>query len=184
MKKHFYPALILMILFTVLLGIIYPWCTTFVAQKLFPFQAGGSLVYEENIIVGSELIGQEFTINTYFWSRPSASNYNPLYSGGTNYSPINVKLQDQIAKQTKRFNSHPNIPEDLLLSSGSGLDPHILLNSAIFQIPRLSSYLHLDEKILSNLVYELAEKKSLGILGQDRVNVLKLNRVIKKRFNH
>ena len=105
-------------------------------------------------------------------------------SGGTNYSPINIKLQNQITKRKKHLSAIPNIPEDLLFSSGSGLDPHILLDSALFQIPRLSSFLHLDEKILSKLVYECAEKKTLGILGQDRINVLKLNRLLKKDFLH
>ncbi|MCX6834970.1 MAG: potassium-transporting ATPase subunit KdpC [candidate division Zixibacteria bacterium] len=164
---------------SILTGLIYPLMMTGVAQVLFPHQAKGSLIIEHGLTSGSALIGQAFTSNKYFWPRPSAVAYNPLPSGGTNLGPTAVSLRDSVVARAARFGAPIiAVPSDLLEASGSGLDPHISPEAALFQIDRILDARgrtlagHSD---LANLVVSHTEPPQFGLLGEPRVNVLELN---------
>lgn len=168
---------------TVLTGVVYPLLVTGVAQVVFPHQANGSLIERDGKIVGSALIGQQFDDAKYFSSRPSATGptpYNAAASTGSNYGPTNpaqldaVKARVESLKQTNPGQSE-TIPIDLVTASGSGLDPHISPASAEYQIARVAKARGLDEKAVRDLVTAHAEGRTLGLLGEPRVNVLELN---------
>jgi K+-transporting ATPase KdpC subunit len=183
MLRQLRIALILLALFTVLTGIIYPLVVTGIAQGLFHHQANGSLIMENGTVVGSELIGQWFSDPRYFWGRLSATTsvpYNAAASSGSNYGPSNPALQDAIQaridalKAVDPDNDEP-IPVDLVTYSASGLDPDISIAAANYQIPRVARYRGLSEEQVSALAKRFTEGRQFYIFGERRVNVLKLN---------
>ncbi len=172
----------LFVILTVLVGIIYPVAVTAFAQLFFPKQAEGSLVYDSGgNLTGSALIGQPFSDPKYFWSRPSATSdypYNPLASGGSNLGPTNKVLIEQVANRTDILMSsgiQAPVPSDLVEASASGLDPHISIQSALVQIPRVAGARNLSEEAVRKLVLQHIEERQFGFLGEQRINVLKLN---------
>jgi K+-transporting ATPase ATPase C chain len=180
------PAIMLLGVFTLLTGLLYPLVITGVAQVLFPHQANGSLIKENGRIVGSELIGQPFDKPEYFWGRPSATApypYNAGASTGTNQGPLNPALKDAVAarvdalKRADPDNASP-IPVDLVTSSASGLDPHITPAAAYYQVHRVAHARGMSENALRDLVDEHTEGRTVGIFGEPRVNVLLLNRAL------
>ena len=166
----------------IIVGVIYPVAVTVLAQLFFPKEAGGSLLQDPGgNITGSALIGQSFSDPKYFWSRPSATSgypYNPMASGGSNLGPTNKDLLDQISNRTEILKSsgiQAPVPSDLVESSASGLDPHISMQSALVQIPRVAKARNLSEEMLNKLVLEHIENRQFGFLGEQRINVLELN---------
>lgn len=183
--KQIKIAIKLFAILVVIVGIIYPVAITALAQLFFPKEAGGSLLYDSGgNLTGSALIGQPFSDPKYFWSRPSATSdypYNPMASGGSNLGPTNKDLIDQISNRTELLNSSGlqiPVPSDLVEASASGLDPHISLQSALVQIPHVAKARNIDEATLRKLVFEHVEERQLGFLGEQRINVLKLNLVL------
>ena len=177
------PALLSLLFFTALTGLLYPAVVTGLAQVLFPAQANGSLILREGKPVGSELIGQPFSEPKYFWSRPSATSpqpYNAAVSGGSNLGPTNPDLEKTVAERIRLLreadpgNAAP-VPVDLVTASGSGLDPHISPAAASYQVPRVARVRGLKEEDLRKLIAEHTEDRQLGVLGEARVNVLRLN---------
>ncbi len=184
MKKTILPAIYLTLLMTVLTGLLYPLVMTGIAQLIFPGQANGSMIKCEGQVVGSKLIGQNFTSVRYFWSRPSAIGYNPMPSGATNYGPTSDTLKHLVEKRKAdfiRFNDLPantQVPGDMLYASGSGLDPDISPEAAELQIDRVArarGFNSSETKVLRELVESHIETPQLGFLGEPRVNVLLLN---------
>jgi K+-transporting ATPase ATPase C chain len=176
-------ALIFLGIFTVITGVIYPLFVTGIAQALFHHQANGSLIEENGKSLGSELIGQPFSDPRYFWGRLSATTpfpYNAASSSGSNYGPTNPELRDAIQARIEALkavdpgNNEP-IPVDLVTSSASGLDPDISIAAANYQVPRVARYRGLSEEQVYALVSRFTEGRQFGILGEPRVNVLKLN---------
>lgn len=183
MLRQLKTALIFLVMFTVITGIIYPLFVTGIAQAFFHRQANGSLIVENGTSVGSELIGQPFSDPKYFWGRLSATAsfpYNAAASSGSNYGPSNPALIDAVQaridalKTVDPANNAP-IPVDLVTSSGSGLDPHISVAAASYQVARVARYRGFSEAQVGELVNECTEGRQFGILGEPRVNVLKLN---------
>jgi potassium-transporting ATPase KdpC subunit len=177
------PAIVLFVLLAILTGLIYPFVITSVAQAVFPRQANGSLIYRNEQPIGSALIGQPFDDPKYFWGRLSATSpfpYNAASSSGSNYGPLSSALTDaaksRIAalKAADPGNNQP-IPVDLVTSSASGLDPHISVAAALYQIPRVARARGLSEDQVRALVTRFTEGRQFGVLGEPRVNVLKLN---------
>ncbi|HZQ05572.1 MAG TPA: potassium-transporting ATPase subunit KdpC [Anaerolineae bacterium] len=183
MLSQIRPALVALALFTLLTGVLYPFAFTLVAQLAFPSQANGSLITQNGQIVGSTLIGQPFTDPKYFWSRPSATApfpYNAAASSGSNLAPTNPALVDAVQARINALHAaDPNnpapIPVDLVTSAGSGLDPHISVAAAQYQIPRVARLRGIREDHLRALVNQYTEPPTFGILGEPRVNVLQLN---------
>ncbi len=179
--KHLYPAIAMTVVLTVLVGVIYPYAITGLAQVLFKEKAQGSLIMREGKVVGSRLIGQPFAGPGYFHSRPSAagSGYDGTASSGTNLGPTSKKLIEDMVKPAaeRRRAENPNslVPVDLVTASSSGLDPHITPAAAEFQVPRVSRERRVAEDEVRRLVREHTEERQLGILGEPRVNVLELN---------
>ncbi len=182
-KRNVLSALLLVVIFTVLTGLVYPLVVTGVAQLLFPHTANGSLIQQNGKIVGSELIGQPFSDPKYFWGRLSATTpyaYNASSSAGSNYGPLNPALfavSKKRIEDLKKFeppNTQP-IPVDLVTASGSGLDPHISVASALYQLDRVARYRGMSPQAVRTLVDRSTEGRQLGVLGERRVNVLKLN---------
>jgi len=177
------PAVVLLILMTVITGIAYPLVVTGVARVLFPAQAAGSLIVKDGKPVGSRLIGQPFSDPKYFWSRPSATSpqpYNGLSSGGSNLGPLNPALTNAVkaniaALQAADPSNHAPIPVDLVTASGSGLDPNISLAAAYYQADRIAHLRHLSVDRVRALIADQAKGRWLGVIGQPRVNVLELN---------
>ncbi|MGE7824923.1 potassium-transporting ATPase subunit KdpC [Paenibacillus sp. NPDC093718] len=170
------------LVFIVLCGVLYPLITTGAAQLLMPKQAGGSLVTDSGgKVVGSELIGQNFTEPQYFHGRVSSIEYNGAGSGSNNYAPSNPDLIDRTKASIEAWKeNNPDVPVgevpmDLVTNSGSGLDPHISPQAAEIQIPRISKLTGITEAELNQLVEEHTEGRDLGVFGEPRVNVLKLN---------
>ena len=183
MLRQLRIGIVFLVLFAVLTGIIYPLVVTGIAQTAFSHQANGSLIVKDGNITGSELIGQPFSDPRYFWGRLSAtapSPYNAAASSGSNYGPLNPELRDAIQaridalKAVDPGNNQP-IPVDLVTSSASGLDPDISVAAARYQVPRVARYRGLTEEQVYSLVNSLTEGRQFGILGEPRVNVLKLN---------
>lgn len=176
-------ATIMIVAFTLITGLIYPFLVTGIAQLIFPGKANGSLIQRDGKSLGSELIGQQFSNLKYFWSRPSATGpfaYNAGASSGSNYGPINPALLDVVQKRIKDLkdadpqNTQP-IPVDLVTASGSGLDPHISAAAAQYQISRVARSRNVREENIRSLVDQYTEGRQFGFLGEPRVNVLKLN---------
>ncbi len=184
MRKQLYPAIMLTLLSTILLGLVYPFVITGLAQAMFPRQANGSLIIENGHIAGSTLIGQPFPDPKYFWARPSATSpsaYNAASSSGSNLAPTNQALLDAVKQRVADLRAaDPGtpapIPVDLVTASGSGLDPHISPAAALYQAPRVSRVRQMSVDSVRRLVQRHTEGRQFGILGEPRVNVLELNR--------
>ncbi|HEY6191575.1 MAG TPA: potassium-transporting ATPase subunit KdpC [Bacteroidota bacterium] len=183
MLKQLRPAIILIVLFTILTGLAYPLLITAVAQLVFPETANGSLISRGGKAIGSELIGQAFSDPKYFWPRPSATSpfpYNAGASTGSNYGPLNPALLAGVRKRIEDLkradpeNDRP-IPVDLVTASGSGLDPHISVAAALYQLPRVARVRGMTEDRIRSLVDRYTEWRQFGFLGEPRVNVLRLN---------
>jgi K+-transporting ATPase ATPase C chain len=190
MTSQLRPALFMLLIFTVITGVIYPLAVTGIAQILFPSQANGSLIMAEGgKAVGSELIGQQFDDPKYFWGRISATGtfaynaFNPetlTASSGSNYGPLNSALMDMVQaridalKAADPANTLP-IPVDLVTASASGLDPHISVAAALYQVHRVAQARSLSEEAVKSLVEKYTEGRQFGFLGELRVNVLMLN---------
>lgn len=183
MRKQLRPALMMLLMLTLLTGLLYPLAVTGLAQIFFPHQANGSLIVRDGKIVGSELIGQPFDAPQYFWSRPSATSpfpYNAAASSGSNLGPTNTALIDAVKARVGALQAadpdHPaRIPVDLVTASGSGLDPHISPAAAEYQVRRIARARGLDEDTVRRLIFRHTKGRQLGILGEPRVNVLQLN---------
>ncbi|AAM25188.1 potassium-transporting ATPase subunit KdpC [Caldanaerobacter subterraneus] len=169
------------LVFMVLLGLVYPFVMTGIANLLFPYQAKGSIIKVDGKPVGSELIGQKFTDPRWFMGRPSAVDYDATSSGGTNYALSNPKFHEELEKNIEEFlKKNPGvkrseIPADIVTSSGSGLDPHISPKAAYLQVKRVAKVNGLPEEVVKKLVDKNIEGRFLGLFGEPRVNVLKLN---------
>ena len=180
MTTHFRPALVMLVLFTLLTGIAYPLAMTGVAQLVAPGPANGSLLTRSGVVVGSELIGQSFTSETYFHGRPSAAGdkgYDAASSSGSNLGPLSKKLQGRIAGDTEavKKDGASLIPADAVTASGSGLDPHISPAYAHLQVARVAAARGLSQERVRQLVEQAMEPATFGIFGEPRLNVLKLN---------
>lgn len=192
------PAIVSLVIFTVITGVIYPALITGIAQVVFPNQANGSLIKDTSgTVIGSELIGQQFNEPSYFWGRLSATGpvpYNAAASSGSNYGPMNPALIGEEGTVQSRItalreadaaagvtNDAP-IPVDLVTSSASGLDPQISPAAALYQVPRIAALRGVDVDVIQNLVNEFTEGRTLGLLGEPRVNVLKLNLALDERY--
>ena len=180
MKKNLLIAVMMTIVTTVMLGIVYPLVVTGIAQVVFPSKANGQLISENGKLIGSHVIGQPFVGPTYFHSRPSAAGtgYDAANSGGTNLGPTNKTLiarVDQDAKALQSENPGVPVPVDLITTSASGLDPHISIAAALFQVPRVAQARGLAPSQVQELIAAHTEGRQLGFLGEPRVNVLELN---------
>ena len=181
--KQLMIAIRVTVAFTILTGVVYPLLVTGLAKAVFPHQAGGSLIQANGKTTGSELIGQRFTRPEYFHGRPSAAGsdgYDGLASGGSNLGPTNKALVDRVQADLKKFrDENPTftgpVPADLLTGSGSGLDPDISPASADAQVARVAAARGMNPDALRQLVAAHTEDRQFGLLGESRVNVLKLN---------
>lgn len=182
--KEFKSAAFLLVLMIILCGIVYPLLMTVVAQVAFPKQSGGSMIDKGGMVVGSELIGQTFTSPKYFHGRPSAAGedgYDAAASGGSNLGPANKELLAAISERAAKVRVDSGlapdavVPADLVTASGSGLDPHISPESAYLQVGRIAAARGITKSRVKALVDENVEGRQLGILGEARVNVLRLN---------
>lgn len=172
---------------TILTGIIYPLLITGIAQLTMKQQADGDFLSSKEKVVGAKLIAQKFEDDKYFWGRPSSIDYNPLPSGGSNLGPISASLKKAVKeRQEKISKSHhvdkDKIPPELLFASGSGLDPHINISTAYFQIERIAKSRGVENHEIKNLIDRMIIKKSLGFLGETYVNVLVINQALDKQF--
>ena len=181
MKKHFVTAVLMTVVTTVLLGIVYPFVVTGLAQLIFPKQANGSMISANGKVVGSSLIGQPFSSPGYFRSRPSAAGnagYDAGNSSGSNLGPTNKMLIDRMnadIQKAQAENPGVPVPMDLVTTSGSGLDPDISPEAADFQVPRIARERNMSEADVRAIVAKHTEARQLGFLGEPRVNVLELN---------
>jgi potassium-transporting ATPase KdpC subunit len=190
MLSQLWPALRINIFLTILLGVGYPLAVTGISQLIFPYQANGSLITKGDQVLGSELIGQNFTKPEYFQPRPSAAGndgYDPTASGGFNYGPTSQKLIDRVKASVDKFRKeNPDysgpIPADMLTGSGSGLDPDISPASAQAQSARVAKARGISPDQLSQLVAQYTRPPDLGLLGEPRVNVLKLNLALDQQY--
>ena len=197
MLREIRPAIVVLVALTLITGLVYPLAMTGIAQVIFPYRANGSMITQNGHVVGSELIGQNFTSDKYFHGRPSATTapdpkdpnktiaapYNAANSGGSNLGPSNKALVDRvkgdIATLQKQDPGAP-VPIDLVTTSASGLDPDISQEAADFQVPRVAKARNLPEDRLRQLVEDNTEGRWLGLLGEPRVNVLQLNLALDK----
>ena len=192
MLKEIRPAIVFILALTILTGLVYPLVMTGIAGVLFPYQSQGSMIAQGGKVVGSALIGQEFTSDRYFHGRPSATvapdpndatktvpaPYNAANSGGSNLGPTNKALIERVqgdVEKLKQENPSAAVPIDLVTTSGGGLDPHISPEAALFQVPRVAKARNLPEDLVRQLVEQHIEARTLGLLGEPRVNVLALN---------
>jgi potassium-transporting ATPase KdpC subunit len=181
--KNLRTSIVLLLILTVITGLIYPLLITAIAQLVFPSQANGSFILLGERVVGSALIGQPFTDSRYFWSRPSAtvpSPYNARASSGSNLGPLNPALLDAVRGRVGDLKAADSsnamqIPVDLVTTSGSGLDPHISVMAALYQVPRVARRRGLSEERVRNIVEQHIEGRQFGALGEPRINVLLLN---------
>lgn len=175
------PALVLTILFAILLGIVYPLAMTGIGQVFFPYAANGSLVVERGRVIGSTVLGQAFTSDRYFQTRPSAAGkgYDALASSGSNLGPASQALADRVKADVAKRRAEGvqgDLPADLLTASASGLDPDLSPQAALSQAPRVARVRRLPEAAVRDLVVRNTAHPLLGFLGEERVNVLALNR--------
>ena len=193
MLKHIRPAIVMILLMTALTGVVYPFAVTGIAQAILPHQANGSLIQRDGRVVGSELIGQNFASERYFQGRPSATSgadpadaaktvsapYNAANSVGSNAGPTSKTLIDRVQGQVAAYregrDGNALVPADAVTTSGSGLDPHVSPDNAAGQIARVARVRGLSEQRLRELVADATENRTLGFLGEPRVNVLTLN---------
>ena len=190
MWEQILPGLRIKIFLTVVLGVIYPLAMTGISQVLFPKQANGSLITNGGKVIGSEIIGQGFTKPEYFHPRPSAAGtngYDATASSGSNWGPTNQKLIDRVKTSVEQFRKeNPDyqgpIPADLVTASSSGLDPHISPDSARAQGPRVAKARGIAADQVNALITQFTEQPTLGVLGEPRVNVLKLNLALDEQF--
>jgi potassium-transporting ATPase KdpC subunit len=192
MWREIRPAIVVVIVLTAITGLAYPLAVTGIAGLVFPHQAQGSLIVRGNEVVGSALIGQDFTSERYFHGRPSATTapdpqdstktlpkpYNAAGSGGSNLGPTNKALIDRVSADVdklKKENPAAAVPIDLVTTSGSGLDPDISPEGALFQVPRVAKARNMPEDRVRQLVTENTQGRLAGLLGEPRVNVLELN---------
>lgn len=184
MKSQIVISLKFFLVFTVITGLIYPLFITFIAQVIFPYEASGSVIKKEGKLIGSELIGQKFVSDKYFWSRPSAINYNPMPSGASNFGMTSAKLKSLFDERKKEFaeknyiNDADLIPNEILFASASGVDPHITAEAAFLQVERIAIARNFDEhrkQLINQRIISLTEKPQFGFLGKQTVNVLLLN---------
>ena len=189
MFKELRAGILVTIVFTVLTGLIYPLVMTGIAEVVFPHQANGSLIQRNGKVVGSELIGQNFTKPEYFHPRPSAAGngYDPTSSGGSNLGPTNPALVDRLNKAVAAFRQENPafkgpIPADAITASGSGLDPHISPANARAQSARVAAARGMSGGQLESLISQYTDSRSLGIFGEPRVHVLKLNLALDENF--
>jgi potassium-transporting ATPase KdpC subunit len=191
MLRQIRPAIVFIVALTLITGVAYPFAITAIAELIFPDKAQGSLVERDGKVVGSSLIGQQFTSEGYFHGRPSATTapdpndpaktvpapYNAANSGGSNLGPTSKALIERLGgdiEKLKQENS-AQVPADLVTTSGSGLDPHISPEAALFQVPRVAKARNLPENVLRQLVAANISDPLIGLLGEPRVNVLELN---------
>jgi potassium-transporting ATPase KdpC subunit len=192
MLKEIRPAIVFVVALTAITGLLYPFAMTGIAGVIFPYQAQGSLIERDGKVIGSTLIGQEFTSDRYFHGRPSATvapdpndssktvpaPYNAANSGGSNLGPTNKALIERVqgdVDKLKQENSSAPVPMDLVTTTASGLDPDISPDAALFQVPRVAKARNMPEDRVRQLVNERIEGRTLGFLGEPRVNVLALN---------
>ena len=192
MLKEIRPAIVMLVAFTLITGVAYPFAVTGLAGVIFPSQASGSLIEKDGKVIGSALIGQVFTSDKYFHGRPSATlgpdpkdpsksvpaPYNAANSGGSNLGSTSKALIDRVKADVAKLKAeNPNtpVPTDLVTASGSGLDPHISPAAALFQVPRVAKARGLPEQRIRELVAAQTEGRTFGLLGEPRVNVLQLN---------
>jgi len=192
MSKEIRPAIVLLVALTLITGLFYPLAMTGIAQVLFPKQANGSIIEKDGKVIGSALIGQFFADDKYFHGRLSATNtpdpkdatktvdapYNAANSGGSNLGPTNKSLIDRVkgdVDKLKEENPKAQVPIDLVTTTGSGLDPHISPEAALFQVPRVAKARNMPEDRVRQLVTDRIESRFLGLLGEPHVNVLALN---------
>ncbi len=183
MRAQIRPALIAILIFTLITGVIYPLVVTGIAQLVFPLQANGSLIMSNGHPVGSALIGQQFDDPKYFWGRLSSTGpypYNAAASSGSNLGPSNPALLDAVKARIAALKAADptntqRIPVDLVTASGSGLDPDISVAAALYQVPRVARARGLSKAAVTTLVNQYTEGRQFGFLGEPRVNVLKLN---------
>lgn len=180
MKRNFVTAVLMTIVTTILLGVAYPLVVTAIAQVLFPAKANGQLIRQNGVIVGSRIIGQQFTSAKYFHSRPSAAGngYDAANSGGSNLGPTNQKLIVRVKSDVATLqaeNPSVSVPTDLVTTSASGLDPHISQAAADFQVPRIARERGMTQDAVRQLIATHTEDRQFRFLGEPRVNVLELN---------
>ena len=190
MWEQILPGLKIKIFMTILLGVVYPLVMTGICQVLFPYRSNGSLIISGGKVIGSELIGQNFTKPEYFQPRPSAAGsdgYDATSSGGSNYGPTNQKLIDRVKASVVKFRKeNPEftgpLPADLVTASASGLDPHLSPDSAAAQAPRVAKARGVPLDQVTRVIAQFTEVPDLGLLGEPRVNVLKLNLALDQQF--
>src|SRR6202171_1527084 len=192
MLKEIRPAIILLVLLTLITGLGYPLALTAIAGVIFPKQAQGSLIEKDGKVVGSALIGQEFKDDKYFHGRPSATSapdpadstktvpapYNAANSGGSNLGPTSKALNDRLKKDVDKLkaeNPQASVPIDVVTTSASGLDPDISPEAALFQVPRVAKARNMQEDLVRQMVVQSTQGRLVGLLGEPRVNVLALN---------
>lgn len=170
----------LLLILTIITGGLYPLMITLAAQMVFPRQAGGSLIVVDGKAIGSSLVGQRFLSPRYFWPRPSAVDFNAAASSGSNLGPTNPTHLDAVADRARQLGatSISLVPVDLVTTSASGLDPHITPAAAKYQVPRVAQARGLSEEDVRRLVKAATDERTLGFLGERRVNVLALNRAL------
>lgn len=184
--KYLMPAIRFKIFMTILLGLIYPFAMTGVSQVAFPNQANGQLIMRHGQVIGSALIAQNFEKQNYFWPRPSAVSFNPLPSGGSNLSQTSADLKKVVDERREKIKAahleqSAEPPQDLLFASASGLDPHISIEAAEYQVQRVAKNRNLSVDEVKKLVTESTEERQFGLFGEPTVNVLLLNLALDKK---